>query len=181
MADDVDDGQVDDGPVGSRRRLLRDARPPPNERLIRLRRPWGSLEFPQPGVGDDGSQDGREVTQAAEGVVDGRGQVLVPFQVGEEVERQHRCEGDTRGQAVTQAGAPSDAYQTYPGGCLQKSELKDGSETLNRQNSEGEMRDRPLSVGTDAKWTVRDRWAAEETEYSGHKELNGLLNQIEGL
>lgn len=106
------------------------------------RRRRGSLEFPQPGVGDDGSQDGREVAEAAERVVDGRGQVLVPFQVGEEVERQHRCEGNTRGQAVTRAGAPSDTYQTYPGGCFQKSEIKDGSETLKGQNSEGEMKDR---------------------------------------
>lgn len=111
VADDVDDGQVDDGPVGSRRRLLRDARPPSNERLIRLsgcNNTWsGSLEFPQPGVGDDGSQDGREVTEAAERVVDGRGQVLVPFQVGEEVERQHRCEGGHTGTSCeTGRGAP---------------------------------------------------------------------------
>lgn len=133
----------------------------------------GSLEFAQPGVGDDGSQDGREVAEAAERVVDGRGQVLVPFQVGEEVERQHRCEGNTRGQAVTQAGAPRDTYQTYPGGCFQRSEIKDGSETLNGQNSEGGMKDRVMSVGTDAKWTVRDRWTAEKTEHSGHKVLTG--------
>lgn len=161
MADDVDDGQVDDGPVGSRRRLLTGAASlvPVALRMSGLfvsrcvnRRRSGSLELPQPGVGDDGSQDGREVTQAAEGVVDGRGQVLVPFQVGEEVERQHRCEGNTRGQAVTQAGAPSDTNQTYPGGCLQQSGIKEGSERLNGQNSEGEAKDRLLlSVGADAK------------------------------
>lgn len=64
-----------------------------------------SLEFSEPGVGDDGSQYGREVTEAAESVVDGRGQVLIPAQVADEVERQHRCEGNTQEQAVS--GAPS--------------------------------------------------------------------------
>lgn len=77
-----------------------------------------SLEFSEPGVGDDGSQNGREVAEAAESVVDGRGQVLVPAQVADEVERQHRCEGNTQEQAVTQvlrpAGTPSDVYETHP-------------------------------------------------------------------
>lgn len=49
-----------------------------------------SLELPEPGVGDDGSQHRREIAEAAEGMVDGSREVLVPFQVGEEVERQHR-------------------------------------------------------------------------------------------
>lgn len=65
-----------------------------------------SLVFAQPGVGDDGSQDGREVTEAAESVVDGRGQVLIPVQVADEVVRQHRCEGDTTGTSCD-TGAPS--------------------------------------------------------------------------
>lgn len=49
-----------------------------------------SLELPEPGVGDDGSQHRREIAEAAEGMVDSSREVLVPFQVGEEVERQHR-------------------------------------------------------------------------------------------
>lgn len=49
-----------------------------------------SLEFSEPGVGDEGSQHRREIAEAAEGVVDGSREVLVPFQVGEEVKRQHR-------------------------------------------------------------------------------------------
>lgn len=75
-----------------------------------------SLEFAEPGVGDDGPQDGREVAEAAESVVDGRGQVLVPAQVADEVEGQHRWEGNTQKQAVTQsprpAGTLSDANET---------------------------------------------------------------------
>lgn len=51
-----------------------------------------SLKLPEPGVGDDGSQHRREIAEAAEGMVDGSREVLVPFQVGEEVERQHRWE-----------------------------------------------------------------------------------------
>lgn len=51
-----------------------------------------SLEFSEPGVSDESSQYGREVAEAAEGMVDGGGEVAVPVQVGEEVERQHRCE-----------------------------------------------------------------------------------------
>lgn len=52
-----------------------------------------SLVFSEPRVSDDRSQHGCEVAEAAEGVVDRRGQVLVPVQVGDEVEGQQRCEG----------------------------------------------------------------------------------------
>lgn len=59
-------------------------------------------------------------------MVDSCGQVLVPMQVGEEVERQHRCEGNTQGQAVTQAlrpaGTTSGTYETHPRVCLSKAE-----------------------------------------------------------
>lgn len=54
--------------------------------------PADSLVFSEPGVGDDSSQYGREVAEAAEGMVDRGGQVLVPVQVGEEVKSQQRCE-----------------------------------------------------------------------------------------
>ena len=54
--------------------------------------PADSLVFSEPGVGDDSSQYGREVAEAAEGMVDSGGQVLVPVQVGEEVKSQQRCE-----------------------------------------------------------------------------------------
>lgn len=57
----------------------------PNSRMA-----GNSLELPEPGVSDESSQHRREIAEAAEGVVDGRGEVLVPFQVGEEVKRQHR-------------------------------------------------------------------------------------------
>lgn len=77
-----------------------------------------SLEFSQPGVGNDGSQYGREEAEAAESVEDGRGQVLIPVQVADEVERQHRCEVNTQDQAVTPllrpAGTPSDTNETHP-------------------------------------------------------------------
>lgn len=107
MADHVDDGQVDDGPAEQQTVITR---PPrlctpavalthlsphratregeggvPNSRMA-----GNSLELPEPGVGDESSQHRREIAEAAEGVVDGRGEVLVPFQVGEEVKRQHR-------------------------------------------------------------------------------------------
>ena len=51
-----------------------------------------SPEFSEPGVGDERSQDGCEVAEAAEGVVDCGGEVFVPVEVGEEIERQHSCE-----------------------------------------------------------------------------------------
>ena len=53
--------------------------------------PGNSLEFTQPGVGDDGPQYGREVAEAGEGVVDGGGEVPVPVQVIDKIECQHRC------------------------------------------------------------------------------------------
>lgn len=55
-----------------------------------------SLEFAEPGVSDDGSQHWGEVAEAAEGVIDGGREVLVPFQVGEEVKRQHRWGSNTQ-------------------------------------------------------------------------------------
>lgn len=53
---------------------------------------WHSLEFSEPGVGDERAQYRCEVAEAAEGVVDSRGEILVPVQVREEVERQQRCD-----------------------------------------------------------------------------------------
>lgn len=50
-----------------------------------------SLEFSEPGVSDDSSQYGCEIAEAAEGMIDSSGEVLVPVQVGHEVERQQRC------------------------------------------------------------------------------------------
>lgn len=50
-----------------------------------------SLEFSKPGVSDDGPQYRCEIAEASEGMVDGSRQVLVPVQVGHEVERQQRC------------------------------------------------------------------------------------------
>lgn len=65
------------------------------------RRQANSLEFSEPGVGDDGSQDGSEVAEAAEGMVDGSGEVFIPLQVAEEVQRQHRCNQTTQALAET--------------------------------------------------------------------------------
>lgn len=50
-----------------------------------------SLEFSKPGVSDDGPQYRCEIAEASKGMVDGSRQVLVPVQVGHEVERQQRC------------------------------------------------------------------------------------------
>lgn len=56
-----------------------------------------SLKFSKPGVSNDSSQYGCEVAEAAECMVDSSGEILVPFQVGEEVQCQHRC-GQTHNQ-----------------------------------------------------------------------------------
>lgn len=49
------------------------------------------LILSQPGVGYDGSEDGGEVAQSHENVIDGGGEVLPPEQKVFEVEHQHRC------------------------------------------------------------------------------------------
>lgn len=51
-----------------------------------------ALEFAEPWVSNDSSQYGCEVAEATEGMVDSSGEVLVPAQVGDKIERQHRCE-----------------------------------------------------------------------------------------
>ena len=47
-----------------------------------------SLELPQPGVSDESSEDGRQVAQGDERVVDGGAQVVVPAQEALEVQDQ---------------------------------------------------------------------------------------------
>lgn len=48
-----------------------------------------SLELAQPGVSDDGPQDGCQVAQSHKGVVDGDGSVVIPLQKVCEVQHQH--------------------------------------------------------------------------------------------
>lgn len=57
---------------------------------LQAKKQANTLEFSQPGVGNDGAQDGSEVAEAAEGMIDGSGEVLVPPEVVEEIQRQHR-------------------------------------------------------------------------------------------
>lgn len=49
------------------------------------------LILSQPGVRYDGSEDGGEVAQSHENVIDGGGKVLLPEQEVLEVQHQHRC------------------------------------------------------------------------------------------
>lgn len=51
-----------------------------------------SLVFPEPGVSNESSQYGCEVAEPAESMVDSSGEVLVPFKVVEEIERQQCCD-----------------------------------------------------------------------------------------
>lgn len=51
------------------------------------------LVLAEPGVGDDGPQDGRQVAQRHKRVVDGGGKVLVPVQEVVQVKHQHGCGG----------------------------------------------------------------------------------------
>ena len=46
-----------------------------------------SLVFSKPGVSHDSSQYGCEVAEAGKGMEDSSGKVLVPVQIGEEVQR----------------------------------------------------------------------------------------------
>lgn len=71
-----------------------DSSPQASHAAVRVAVSANSLEFPEPGVGNDSSQHRREIAEAAEGMVDGSREVLVPFQVGEEVKGQHRWELD---------------------------------------------------------------------------------------
>lgn len=102
MADDVDDGQVDDGPVDSTLWLhwvcVSEVIWFDSEAHMH------SLEFAKPGVSDDGAQYRREVAEAAESMVDGGREILVPVQVGDEVERQQCCERNTQAGALTAEG-----------------------------------------------------------------------------
>lgn len=50
-----------------------------------------SLELSQPGVGHDGPEDGGEVAEGHEGVVDGGGQVIVPSQEVFEIQHEYSC------------------------------------------------------------------------------------------
>lgn len=52
------------------------------------------LVLAQPGVGDDGPQDGGQVAERHKGVVDGGGEVLVPSQELVQVKHQHACEAE---------------------------------------------------------------------------------------
>lgn len=47
-----------------------------------------SREFSQPGVGDESAENGRQVAESHEGVVDGGGQVVVPSEEPREVQDQ---------------------------------------------------------------------------------------------
>lgn len=88
-------GYTDSSPqAGSRHRVFHRSLAAIKSRRLVL----NSLEFAEPGVGNDGSQHWREVAEAAEGMVDGGREVLVPFQVGEEVKRQHRWGDSDRGR-----------------------------------------------------------------------------------
>lgn len=58
------------------------------------------LELAEPGVGHDGSHDGRQVTESHEGVVDGGGKVIIPAQKVLEVQHQHGC---TRGESIDES------------------------------------------------------------------------------
>lgn len=49
-----------------------------------------SHELPQPGVSDERPQDGCQVAQGHKGVVDGRGQVIIPIQKVPEVQDEQR-------------------------------------------------------------------------------------------
>lgn len=60
-------------------------------------------KFSEPGVSDDGSEDWCEVAEAAESMIDSCGEVLVPFQIGDKIERQQRCEQTTTGQRCQQS------------------------------------------------------------------------------
>lgn len=50
------------------------------------------LVLAEPGVGYDGSQDGRQVAQRHKRVVDGGSEILVPVQEVVQVKHQHGCE-----------------------------------------------------------------------------------------
>jgi len=77
-----------------------------------------SLECTQPGVRYEGPQYRREVAEAAEGVVDGGGQVLIPVQVLDKVECQHRCYGhrhrQERGQTGTRSKLRTVLHEVFP-------------------------------------------------------------------
>lgn len=133
---------------------------------LRVVQAMDSLEFPEPGVGDDGAQDGREITEAAESVVDGCGQVVIPLQVGEEVERQHRWETNTQEGAVRRAPRPAGTRvrhtQLTVGGSNNQSGAKRKdvcicsvvAERLNGLTS-GERQNGGLSLDTDVNRLVR--------------------------
>lgn len=61
-----------------------------------VQRACDSLELAEPRVGHDGSQDGRQVAQSHEGVVDGGGEVIVPPQEVLKVQDQHGCTREQR-------------------------------------------------------------------------------------
>lgn len=54
-----------------------------------IQKDW--LELPEPRVGDDGAENGRQVAESHEGVVDGGGEVIVPSQEVLEVQHKHSC------------------------------------------------------------------------------------------
>lgn len=51
--------------------------------------PLSLLEFSQPGVSNGRTQDGSEIAEAAEGMVDRGGRVFIPVQEIQEVQGQH--------------------------------------------------------------------------------------------